>query len=264
MPGSVAGGIASPHLKTTHPPEAFGNSISESSGPRRRRSSDPAHASPPPLPSPSPPSDSSGQPRSFGNSSTPRRPGLRVSPDRRERSGGELASVRRPSRPAGTTADAAHALAKGSADRPLTPLLYASRKATSRSREVAFDLRGRYWDRTSDLFGVKQDAAPTLTCNNENLQVIVGAVERRSVRLAAVQCRSLHPSAPSLLPQSPGSGPRASCRRSRSISRRTVPGLILDARCRVLSCGAVAASIAPGPSAPRPLPPGNGQPGAPA
>ena len=48
----------------------------------------------------------------------------------------------------------------------------------------------------------------------------------------------------------------ASCRRSRSISRRTVPGLILDARCRVLSCGAVAASLAPGPSAPRPLPPG--------
>ncbi|MFI7431776.1 hypothetical protein ACIBPB_32875 [Micromonospora sp. NPDC049836] len=37
-----------------------------------------------------------------------------------------------------------------------TSLLHASRKTTSRSREVAFDLRGRYWDRTSDLFGVKE------------------------------------------------------------------------------------------------------------
>ena len=42
------------------------------------------------------------------------------------------------------------------ADHCCTYLLYGSRKATSRSREVAFDLRGRYWDRTSDLFGVNE------------------------------------------------------------------------------------------------------------
>ncbi len=39
---------------------------------------------------------------------------------------------------------------------PLTKLLHDSRKATSRSREVAFDLRGRCWYRTSDLFGVNE------------------------------------------------------------------------------------------------------------
>ncbi|QKW17212.1 M23 family metallopeptidase [Verrucosispora sp. NA02020] len=52
---------------------------------------------------------------------------------------------------------------------------------------------GRYWDRTSDLFGVKQDAAPTLTCGNGNLLVGVGAVECCSARLGAVQGTPLLP-----------------------------------------------------------------------
>jgi hypothetical protein len=47
---------------------------------------------------------------------------------------------------------------------------------------------------------VKQDAAPALTCENENLQVGVGAVERRSVPLGPVERRSVHPPAPTLLP----------------------------------------------------------------
>ncbi|MEH0986313.1 hypothetical protein [Micromonospora sp. CPCC 205556] len=46
---------------------------------------------------------------------------------------------------------------------------------------------------------MKQDAAPTLTCENENLQAVVGAVGYRSLPLGAVQCRSVHPSAPNLL-----------------------------------------------------------------
>ena len=59
---------------------------------------------------------------------------------------------------------------------------------------------GRYWDRTSDLFGVKQDAAPTLTCRNEKPQVGAGAVERRCGQLDAVQRHSAPPTAPHVLP----------------------------------------------------------------
>lgn len=48
----------------------------------------------------------------------------------------------------------------------------------------------------------KQDAAPTLTCGNENVQVGVGAVGHRSRPLDAVQRHSVHPSAPIPLPHS--------------------------------------------------------------
>jgi hypothetical protein len=65
---------------------------------------------------------------------------------------------------------------------------------------------GRYWDRASDLFGVKQDAAPTPTCRNGNPQARVGAVGRRSTPLGAVQGRSGGPVAPNLLPPIWGSG----------------------------------------------------------
>ncbi len=47
---------------------------------------------------------------------------------------------------------------------------------------------------------VKQDAAPTLTCGNENVQVGVGAVGCRSGPINAVRRRSVHPSAPIPLP----------------------------------------------------------------
>lgn len=46
----------------------------------------------------------------------------------------------------------------------------------------------------------KQDAAPTLTCGNANLQVVVGVVGCRSGPVDAVQRRSVRPSAPIRLP----------------------------------------------------------------
>lgn len=49
---------------------------------------------------------------------------------------------------------------------------------------------------------MKQDVAPILTCENENLQVGVGAVGCRSEPLDSVERRSVHPSAPIPLPQS--------------------------------------------------------------
>lgn len=53
LPGSVAGGMAS-HLNHS-PTKPFGNSISESSGPRRRHSSNPAFSLTSHSPSPPPP-----------------------------------------------------------------------------------------------------------------------------------------------------------------------------------------------------------------
>lgn len=47
---------------------------------------------------------------------------------------------------------------------------------------------------------VKQDAPPSLTCENAILQVMVGAVQCRSLRLGAVQRRSMHRVAPNVLP----------------------------------------------------------------
>ncbi len=74
---------------TTHSPEPFGNSISESSGPRRRHSSNPPSPSPLTLPS-SPPLPSLGASATphgpFGNSVRPMvTSALRGSLDRRER-----------------------------------------------------------------------------------------------------------------------------------------------------------------------------------
>jgi hypothetical protein len=37
-----------------------------------------------------------------------------------------------------------------------TKLLYGQQKGHPHQWEVAFELRGRYWDRTSDLFGVNE------------------------------------------------------------------------------------------------------------
>jgi hypothetical protein len=41
-----------------------------------------------------------------------------------------------------------------------TFLLYKIEKGPSLAPETVPDLGGRYWDRTSDLFGVNVDAAP--------------------------------------------------------------------------------------------------------
>ena len=40
------------------------------------------------------------------------------------------------------------------------------RTANPQVGSVIMKFGGRYWDRTSDLFGVNQDAAPALTCAN--------------------------------------------------------------------------------------------------
>lgn len=81
---------------------------------------------------------------------------------------------------------------------------------------------------------MKQDAAPTLACGNGNPQLVVGAVERRSVPLGAVQRRSVHPVAPNLLPGLGAATPAGADRLARSLvaqARAAVGGELT--RCRV-------------------------------
>jgi hypothetical protein len=76
-------------------------------------------------------------------------------------------------------------------------------KAGSRSEKPAVtcgNTCGRYWDRTSDLFGVNQDAAPRLTSGNATTCGNARAVQSSTTRLGAAQRCSALPSAPHLLP----------------------------------------------------------------
>jgi hypothetical protein len=72
---------------------------------------------------------------------------------------------------------------------------------------------GRYWDRTSDLFGVNQDAACPSSSGNATTRRKAGAVQSDLMHQSAVQCRSEQRCAPPLLPkciQAPGEASLAS------------------------------------------------------
>jgi hypothetical protein len=59
---------------------------------------------------------------------------------------------------------------------------------------------GRYWDRTSDPFGVNQDAACPSSSGNATTRRNAGAVQSNLMHHSAVQCRSEQRCAPQLLP----------------------------------------------------------------
>jgi hypothetical protein len=52
-------------------------------------------------------------------------------------------------------------------------------KASDLCRSEAFRLYGRYWDRTSDLFGVNYGTKTALTCGNKTLAGRRGSVQVR-------------------------------------------------------------------------------------
>jgi hypothetical protein len=83
--------------------------------------------------------------------------------------------------------------------------------------------RGRYWDRTSDLFGVKQDAAHLDQHKHDGLHVRAF----RSEQLGAVQSGSapFEASSPHLLPASVTSG-RCLCRRGDTNHCPTATGVV--------------------------------------
>lgn len=94
----------------------------------------------------------------------------------------------------------------------------SARATLFRGGSSAYFDGGRDWDRTSDHFSVKQDAAPTLTCANKKPQAGVGAVAYSRMPFGAVQGCSVHPVAPHLLPRS---GPVAGCCSQAGIGRPT-------------------------------------------